>query len=281
MIVAIASGKGGTGKTTIATNLAISLRDERPVQLIDCDVEEPNSHLFLKPEFQYSEDVVLPIPSIDSQKCTHCGICTEKCAYNALADIGSKILVFEELCHGCGGCSLLCPAGAIKEIDKKIGVVKRGSAKGLDFIHGVLEVGSVLAPPVIKKVKSHIQKDAAVIIDAPPGTSCPMINAVAGADFCIMVTEPTPFGLNDLRLAVDVARELKLPFGVIINRAGIGDADIDSYLLAENIPLLMKIPFDRRYATCYAEGNLLVEEFEDLKESLKGVWETVERRVEQ
>ncbi|NLC63216.1 MAG: (4Fe-4S)-binding protein, partial [Thermoanaerobacterales bacterium] len=148
-------------------------------------------------------------------------------------------------------------------------------------IHGVLEVGSVLAPPVIKKVKSLFQKDAAVIIDARPGTSCPMISAVAGADFCIMVTEPTPFGLNDLRLAVDVARELKLPFGVIINRAGIGDADIDSYLLAENIPLLMKIPFDRRYATCYAEGNLLVEEFEDLKESLKGVWETVERRVEQ
>jgi MinD superfamily P-loop ATPase len=279
MIVAIASGKGGTGKTTIATNLVISLKDERPVQLMDCDVEEPNSHLFLKPEFQYTEDVMLPIPSINLDKCTHCGTCVEKCAYNALADIGKKILVFEQLCHGCGGCSLLCPTGAITETSKKIGLVIGGSAKSIDFVRGILEVGSVLAPPVIKKAKAHIQKDAVVIIDVPPGTSCPMINAVSGADFCIMVTEPTPFGLNDLKLAVDVVRELKIPFGVIVNRSGMSDICIEDYLLSENIPLLMKIPFDRRYAACYAEGKLLVGEFAELKQDFKDLWETIERRV--
>ena len=279
MIVAVASGKGGTGKTTIAANLAISLINEMPVQLLDCDVEEPNSHLFLKPELNYTEDVMLPIPSINLDKCTHCGICVEKCAYNALADIGKKILVFEQLCHGCGGCGLLCPTGAIKEIHKKIGVVKRGSAKGLDFVHGILEVGSVLAPQIIKKVKGHIQRDAAAIIDSPPGTSCPMINAVAGADFCIMVTEPTPFGLNDLKLAADVVRGLKIPFGVIINRSGMSDTGMEDYLSSESIPLLMKIPFDRRYAACYAEGKLLAEEFAELKQDFKDLWETIERRV--
>lgn len=280
MIVAVASGKGGTGKTTIATNLAVSLKDKMPVQLLDCDTEEPNAHLFIDHESKHSEDVMLPIPLIDHDKCIHCGICVRNCAFNALADIKVKILVFEELCHGCGGCSLICPTGAITETYKKIGIIERGHAHGMGFIHGILEVGAVLAPPVIKKVKTHIKNDdTAVIIDAPPGTSCPMINAVSGADYCVLVTEPTPFGLNDLKLAVEVVRELKIPFGVIINRAGMEFPDMENYLSREDIPLLIKIPFDRRYASCYAEGKLLVGKFPQLQEDFKEMWQTIERRV--
>lgn len=279
MIVAVASGKGGTGKTTIATNLAVSLKDKMPVQLLDCDTEAPNAHLFIDHEVTYSEDVLLPIPSIDHDKCTHCGICVQNCAFNALADIKVELLVFEKLCHGCGGCSLLCPTEAITETYKKIGVVKRGHAYGMSFIHGILEVGAVLAPPVIKKVKTYIKNNMANIIDAPPGTSCPMINAVSGSDYCILVTEPTPFGLNDLKLAVEVVRELKIPFGVIINRAGTEFSDMENYLSKEGIPLLMKIPFDRRYASCYAEGKLLVDEFPKLREDFRDLWKAMERRV--
>ncbi|NLZ52298.1 MAG: P-loop NTPase [Thermoanaerobacteraceae bacterium] len=279
MIVAVASGKGGTGKTMIATNLAVSLKDNMPVQLLDCDVEEPNTHLFIDYEQIFSEDVMLPIPSINQAKCNHCGICVQSCAFNALADIKVNLLVFEELCHGCGGCSLLCPTGAITQTYKKIGVVKKGHADGMGYIHGLLDVGAVLTPPVINKVKTHIKSDTAVIIDAPPGTSCPMINAVNGADYCILVTEPTPFGLNDLKLAVEVVRELDIPFGVIINRAGAEYPDMTNYLLRQDIPLLMSIPFKRQYASCYAEGKLLVDEFPQLQEDFKKMWQTIERRV--
>jgi MinD superfamily P-loop ATPase len=280
MIIAIASGKGGTGKTTVAANLAVTLKEKMPVALLDCDVEEPNAHIFLMPEFTEKESVTLPVPSIDSDKCTHCGICTGICAYHALADLGKKILVFEELCHGCGGCSLLCPAGAITEIHKEIGIVERGTAKGIEFIRGTLSIGSVLAPPVIKKVKSRIKSGPAVIIDSPPGTSCPMINAVSGADYCVLVTEPTPFGLSDLKLAAGVVRELRIPFGVVINRADMGDDEVEKYLQEQGIPLLMKIPFDRRYAACYARGRLLVEEFPELKQTFNNLWKAIERRVE-
>jgi MinD superfamily P-loop ATPase len=280
MIVAIASGKGGTGKTTIAVNLALSLKDKMQVALLDCDVEEPNAHLFLLPEFKEKEPVTLPVPAIDQEKCTQCGICTRACAYHALARVGKKILVFEELCHGCGGCRLLCPAGAITEIHKEIGLVKRGTARGLEFIQGTMNIGTALAPPVIRKVKSRIPKDKLTIIDSPPGTSCPMISAVYGADYCVLVTEPTPFGLSDLKLAVEVVRELGIPFGVVINRADMGDGEIEKYLQEQSIPLLMKIPFDRRYAACYARGGLLVEEFPELKSSFNTLWKAIERRVE-
>ncbi len=279
MIVAVASGKGGTGKTTIATNLAASLKDTLSVQLLDCDTEEPNVHLFIDHEISHSEDVMLAVPTIDYDKCTHCGICVQKCAFNALADIKVKLLVFEELCHGCGGCVLLCPVGAIAETDRKIGSVKSGHAFGMSFIYGILEVGAVLAPPVIKKVKAHIKNNTAVIIDAPPGTSCPMINAVSGADYCILVTEPTPFGLSDLKLALKVVRELEIPFGVIINRVGMEYPDMENYLSKEDVPVLMKIPLDRRYAACYAEGKLLTEEFPELREEFKNLWDAIERQV--
>jgi len=280
MIVAIASGKGGTGKTTVAANLAFSLKERMPVTLLDCDVEEPNAHIFLEPHFTEKEPVTLPVPSIDPDKCTHCGICTKTCAYHALADVGKKILVFEELCHGCGGCSLLCPAEAITEIPREIGLVEQGTARDMEFIRGTLSIGSVQAPPVIKKVKSRIKSSPAVIIDSPPGTSCPMINAVSGANYCVLVTEPTSFGLNDLKLAVGVVRELGIPFGVVINRADMGDGKAEQYLQEEKIPLLMKIPFDRRYAACYARGHLLAEEFPELRQSFGNLWRSIERQVE-
>ncbi|MGB9813125.1 MAG: ATP-binding protein [Thermovenabulum sp.] len=279
MIIAIASGKGGTGKTTVAVNLALTLKDKMPITLLDCDVEEPNAHLFLMPEFTEKESVTLPVPSIDSDKCTHCGICTKICAYHALADLGKRILVFEELCHGCGGCSLLCPEKAITEIHREIGIVEQGTAEGIEFVQGTLTIGSVLAPTVIKRVKSKIKSGLVVIIDSPPGTSCPMVNAVAGADYCVLVTEPTPFGLSDLKLAVEVVRELKIPFGVVINRAGIGNDEVEQYLKEEGISLLLKIPFDRRYAFCYADGHLLIEKFPELRQSFMNLWKAIERRV--
>jgi MinD superfamily P-loop ATPase len=278
MIISVASGKGGTGKTTVATNFAVALADIYKTALLDCDVEEPNAHLFLnidKRQYNLNEKVFLPVPQIDDKKCVHCGKCLEVCAYHALADIGKKILVFEELCHGCGGCSLLCPEGAIIEKNKQIGDIKGCNVKGLDFVFGTLSIGSVMAPPVIKKVKNHIKQDRLTIIDCPPGTSCPMINAVMKSDFCMLVTEPTPFGLNDLKLAVEVVRELEIPCGVIINRSQDGDHIIEKYLASEGIPILMKIPLDRRYAASYANGKLLIEDYPDFKakfiETLKNI----------
>lgn len=278
MIIAVASGKGGTGKTTVATNLAMALKD-KDIQFLDCDVEEPNAHLFLKPTLEESKEVFLQIPSINHDKCNHCKKCVNFCAFNALADIGEKILVFEEICHGCGGCTLVCPEKTIVEKPKMIGKVQWGDAQGIPFGQGILAIGSPMAPPVIKNTKGLVKDNKLVIIDAPPGTSCPMINTVYGTDYCILVTEPTPFGLNDLKLAVGVLQELKIPHGVIINRAGIGDNKLEEYLENEDIPLLMKIPFHREYAACYAQGHLLVDKFPILKEEFQKVIKKIQRQV--
>ncbi|MDN5348286.1 MAG: hypothetical protein PWP65_1850 [Clostridia bacterium] len=279
MRVAIASGKGGTGKTTIAVNLAKTLAEDGPVRFLDCDVEEPNAHLFLRPTFQERKGVALLVPQIDAEKCTGCGLCSRVCAFHALAVVGGKVITFPELCHGCGGCSLFCPTGAIHEIPKKIGVVENGLAGKISFSHGRLEVGSALVPPLIKAVKKQVHADRIVILDAPPGTSCPVVATVAGCDYCLLVTEPTPFGRHDLDLAVGMARELGIPCGVVLNRAGDGDEIIEDYCAREGLPLLLKIPFDRRYAACYAAGNLLVEEFPSWQEVFKDLWREIERRA--
>ena len=260
MIISIASGKGGTGKTTVAVNLALSISEHEEVQLLDCDVEEPNAHIFLKPSFTKSEPVYIPVPKINESKCTYCGVCAEVCAFNALAVIKDHVLVFPELCHGCGGCALACAEGAISEINRKIGVVEKGQAFGIEFIHGKLDVGEAMAPPVIKAVKKHINNSKVVIIDVPPGTSCPVIESIKSSDFSILVTEPTPFGLNDLILAVEVLRELKIPFGVVINRADVGDDEVDKYCQKEHIPILLKIPMDDEIARSYSRGIPLVQE---------------------
>jgi len=269
MIISVASGKGGTGKTTVAVNLALSIDN---VQFLDCDVEEPNAHIFLKPLFYKKDKACIPVPEIDESKCVYCGKCAKVCVYNAIAVLpgqdGKKgnTLVFPQLCHGCGACSALCPEGAIKEVNREIGIVEMGKCNGLEFIHGKLNIGTAMSPPLIRQVKENINSKKTVIIDAPPGTSCPVVASVKGSDFCILVTEPTPFGLNDLILAVEVLRKIKIPFGVVINRADLGNSKTEEYCRRENIAVLMRIPFKKEIAMAYSKGETMVEAFPEYKD---------------
>ena len=260
MIVTVASGKGGTGKTTIATNLALV---SPGAQYIDCDVEEPNGHLFLKPEIDETIAVGLPIPEIDSKRCTGCGRCAEACEFNALALVGERVMTFPDLCHGCGACLYVCPEQAMREAEKEIGRLEIGRAPALAggelaFAHGVSKIGNPLTPPIIKQVKKRARPGSFVILDAPPGTSCPMVQTLLGADYAVFVTEPTPFGLNDLELAVGVARQLRIPCGIVINRADSGDDRILGFCEREEIPILLEIPFDRDLAFAYSKGEAAV-----------------------
>jgi MinD superfamily P-loop ATPase len=257
MIITVASGKGGTGKTTIATNLAVSLGDD--VQLLDCDVEAPNAHLFIKPDIQQVETVTTPVPEVDMQKCSLCGKCAQICQFKAIVVLGSTVLPFVELCHSCGGCMRVCPEKAIRETGRELGVIERGHRNGLEFVHGKSRVGEAMSPPLIRRVRAYTRPDRLTIIDAPPGTSCPVIASMRGAHFILMVTEPTPFGLHDLKLAVGAARLLEIPCGLIINRADIGDECVRAYAEEEGLPILMEIPFDRRISEAYSRGVMLVE----------------------
>jgi len=275
MIISIASGKGGTGKTLVATSLALSLKDRERVQLLDCDVEEPNSHIFLKPVFNDSQAACIPVPEVDDEKCTLCGKCAEVCAYNAIAVLPQQVLVYANLCHGCGACSYLCPQKAIAEVERQVGVVERGQSNGIDFVHGKLNVGEAMAPPIIRKVKQHTNKGGIVIIDVPPGTSCPVVEAVKGSDFCLLVTEPTPFGLNDLVLAVEMVKGLKIACGVVLNRAGSGDDIVLDYCRAEGIPVLLTIPLDTDIARMYSRGTALVEGLPRWRKSFNSLFDKI------
>ena len=282
MIVTVASGKGGTGKTTVAVNLAMSLarcaeQDLSQPLYLDCDVEEPNAALFLNPTFVEQRQVGQMIPEIDSDRCTYCGRCAEVCQYHAIAVVGQKVLVFPELCHGCGSCTLNCPVDAIHEVLDVMGTLERGQAGRIDFAQGTLNVGEAMAVPVIRQLKQWAIPDDAgerpVILDASPGSSCPVVETMRGADVVLMVTEPTPFGLHDLRLAVQVARdEMGLPVGVVINRDGVGDRGVESYCAAEGIPILMRIPLDRRIAEAYSEGVSLVEVLPEYGARFVALW---------
>jgi len=275
MVISVASGKGGTGKTLVATSLALSLKEKYDVQLLDCDVEEPNDHVFLKPAITGSEAVSIPVPEIDEEKCTRCGKCAEVCAYHAIAILGEHVLTFPQLCHGCGACSYLCPEGAITEEGREIGIVEWGYSDKVAFAHGKLTVGEALAPPVIRKVKQHADNHGAVIVDVPPGTSCPVVEAVKNSDFCLLVTEPTPFGLNDLALAVETIRQLSIPCGVVLNRAGVGDGKTEEYCLREKIPVLLTIPLDTEIARLYSRGTVLVEGMPRWKDSFLGLFDEI------
>jgi MinD superfamily P-loop ATPase len=257
MIIAVASGKGGTGKTTIATNLARSLSDR--AQLIDCDVEEPNAHLFLRPTIEHTTEVTLPVPEVDLSKCTFCGECAKFCRFSAIVVVGRQVLAFHELCHGCGGCSLICPEDAIHEVPRSLGVLEEGSCGDLRFVDGRLRVGEAMSPPLIKAARRRASQDRTVILDAPPGTSCPVIASVKDADYCILVTEPTPFGIHDLKLAVEVVRSLGIPHGIVVNRSDLGNGDLQALCREESLTVLLEIPEDRRIAEAYSRGEMIVD----------------------
>jgi MinD superfamily P-loop ATPase len=287
MKIAIASGKGGTGKTTVATSLVLSIPVDEPAGLkpplfLDCDVEEPNAALFLKPTLDNREEVGISIPRVDLKECIYCGRCAEVCVWHAIAVVGQKVLIFPELCHGCGSCTLNCPEDAITEVLHVMGTLASGHAGSIGFAQGVLDVGQAMAVPIIRQLKSRYltaeNADRVVILDAQPGTSCPVVETMRGADFVLLVTEPTPFGLHDLRLAVQVARdELGLALGVLVNRDGIGDAGVDEYCAAEGIPILMRIPLDRRIAEAISRGRTLVE----AKSEYRGVFYELYREIAQ
>lgn len=279
MIISIASGKGGTGKTLIATSLAFSLKKNHQVQLLDCDVEEPNDHLFMNPIGTQQETVSIPVPEIDKEKCNFCGKCAEVCAYKAIAVWGQQVMTFDQLCHGCGACSCFCPEKAIYEKPRAIGIIEKGQAEGIDFVQGKLNVGEAMSPPVIRKVKESGSKGEITIIDSPPGTSCPVITAVKNSDFCLLVTEPTPFGLNDLTLALEVVRKLKIPCGVVINRHIDGETQVEQYCQNEGIPILLKIPLDTEIARFYSRGVTLVKGLPQWGDSFRRLYEKIQEIV--
>jgi len=290
MIISIASGKGGTGKTTVAVNLALSTSN---AQILDCDVEEPNAHIFLKPEIKNKYPVLVPIPEVDQDRCNGCGECQRACEYNAIAVIspvknntgnksgkkGSKVLIFPELCHSCGACAYFCPQKAIRETGRKIGLVEIGEKNSLLFVHGMLDIGGTMSPPIIRAVRKYTVPQKTVIIDAPPGTSCPVIEAIKGSNFCILVTEPTPFGLNDLTLAVKVLKKIKIPFGVVINRSDLGDKKTDKYCEIGNIPVLMRIPFKKEIALAYSKGIPIIEALPEYKEKFQALFKKIEKYI--
>jgi len=281
MIISVASGKGGTGKTTVATNLALLLAEKKSkkIQFLDCDVEEPNSYIFLKPEIEKSKPVCLLVPEVNESKCSFCGKCAEVCAYNAIFVAKKKVLLFPTLCHSCGGCSLLCPEGAISEKKREVGVLEEGRAGKIKFAQGKLKIGEPMPVPVIREVKRTIDPDGINIIDVPPGTSCPVIEAVKDSDFCILVTEPTPFGLNDLKLAVELLKKLKINFGVVINRDGIGDNKVEEYCQKENISIIARIPYDREVAVLYSYGIPFLIDKSKYRETFEKLRDSIQRKT--
>lgn len=277
MKVAVASGKGGTGKTTVAVNLARSWGS--PVSLLDCDVEEPNDHLFLGGEPLGTWHVTLPMPVFDPALCDGCGECSRFCAFHAIASTGGVPMLFSSMCHACGGCVRVCPRNAIREVEERIGVVETRRSGPVEMVLGRLDLGATLTPPLVAAVKARAREGLPAILDAPAGTSCPVVATLRGADFVLLITEPTPFGLHDLGLAVDLVRDLGLPSAVVVNRAGSGDDGVDAFCRREGIPIFLEVPDDRRIAEAYARGRLVVDALPEYASLFAGLAGKVRERA--
>ena len=273
LIITVASGKGGTGKTTVAVNLALSIGS---TELLDCDVEEPNAHTLLHPTTLQTSPVTVLTPEVNQDQCSLCGKCAEFCQYNAIFVGKTKTMVFNEMCHSCGGCAIVCPDNAITEVPRPIGNIHESKIGDIHLVYGELSIGEPIATTLIHAVKKHIASDSINILDAPPGTACPVIETMKESDFLILVTEPTPFGLHDLSMAVDVVRGLDIPFGVIINRAGIGDDKVQEYCETEEIPILLEIPFDRHIAELYSRGIPFAQEIPDWRQRFRDLYSHIE-----
>lgn len=273
IVVAVASGKGGTGKTLIATNLARVLADK--AQIIDCDVEEPNVHLFLRPTVERITPITMAVPEVDLSKCSFCGRCGEFCQYKAIVVVEKQVLTFRELCHGCGACSIVCPEGAIREQPRLVGVLEEGRCNGLLYGGGRLRIGEPMASPLIKAAKRLARDGKIVILDAPPGTSCPVVATLKGADFCLLVTEPTPFGINDLMLALEIVEYLGLPHALVLNRCDLSDGELESVCEKKGIEILMRLPEDRTIAEAYAKGQLIL----DINPQYRKAFETMAAKI--
>jgi MinD superfamily P-loop ATPase len=281
MRIAIASGKGGTGKTMVATNLAVTLAEDN-IRVLDCDVEAPDAGLFLKPRFENRKHVGVMVPVVDMEGCTYCGKCAEACQFHAIAVFGKKVLVFPELCHGCGSCTLLCPSDAIKEELDTLGILENGmTQEGIDFVQGTLKIGAPMAVPVIRELKKWrpALQETVEIRDAPPGASCPVVETLRDADFAVLVTEPTPFGLHDLKQVAEIVRMMDIPAGVVLNRDGIGNGAVEAYCQEANIPILMRIPMDRRIAESLAAGGILIREFPEYHEGFLAMYQAIRATV--
>ncbi len=280
--IAIASGKGGTGKTTIAANLAyLWSRLGRQVLYVDCDVEAPNGHIFLHPTIERRLPATTPVPQIAEELCNLCGLCGAFCRYNALLCLPDQVVTFPELCHGCGGCSRLCPQKAITEVPREIGCIEMGVAGAINFASGLLNIGEAMSPPLIRALKKTMSESELTLFDAPPGTSCPAIETIRHCDYTLLVTEPTPFGLNDLQLAVEMVRALDQPFGIVINRSGLDDRPLLEYCQREQLTILAKFPDDRRVAEAYSRGNLACAALDDFKGHFTALLAAVDTRLQQ